>query len=271
MQLNRNIIIMFIIIFSSSFFNIYSQEIEMKKKSIDSLFMLVKEITPNEKGEWLTKKLSVKDSDLEKAKRLLYDAYAYNQIEYDKKLVEWVKDWENTEIKKAKKDRGVSPGVRIQKLKEALAEKYGWDYVNFLETPYFLKIKVIDKSLGSFKVEEKLHLPEVDLRVEVLDVIKGKKFYSKGQIIIIGYLPIWFRDCNCKVDFEINRTYALPLRHWQFYNKKDSLLALKLNGMHTIYKIDNNIVSTPFEIEKSPNKNWDEFKNEFINKFLIEN
>lgn len=249
------------------------QELNQAQAKIDSFFTLVKKITPSSYNE-LEKAAPINDVDLEKANRFLYEVNAYASVEYQKSLIEWGKDWEKNSIHVDKKDRTIRPGIAVKKVKEALADKYGWEYVNFLETPYLLKVKILDKVVVPYMIDsiKNVKIPEVDLKVEIIDIIKGKHFFEKGEIITIGTLPIWFQDTNQKIDFKESEIYILPIRHWAISSSKNTKdLALKLNGLHTIYKIENNVVVSPFAQEKSPNKDYENFIIELRNKILIDN
>lgn len=257
----------FVFVFIS---NLLAQEIQKKKEIVDSLFELVKKITPANQNEVTT----IKDPDLEKAKQLLYEAYAYAPIEFENELHKWTEEWRNTAIKGVKPPNGIKPGTRLQNVKEKLAEKYGWEYVRFLETPYFMKFRILTVSNSSYNLNRPLpngrnrKTTKIDLEVEILEVLKGKNFYSTGDTITISYLPIQF-SYTALPEFEINQIYAAPLKHWSKPQKPIyHNLMLKLNGLHTLYKIENNIVYSPLVPEKNFSKPWREFKSKFNKRYL---
>ncbi len=262
-----------IIIFALYWFlfitNVFAQEIQGEKKKVDSLFELIKKITPANQSEVI----EIEDPDLEKAKQLLYEAYAYAPIEFENELNRWTEEWRSTGIKGVKAPIGIKPGTRLQKVKEKLAQKYGWEYVRFLETSYFIKVKIIDIKYSTYAFEmrnKQFQLTRINLIAKILDVIKGKEFYSSGDTITISYLPFWFKK-STPPNFEINQIYALPLKHWSYKkNTKYPELMLKLNGLHTLYKIENNFVYSPLAPEESPLKTWSFFKREFKKNFLID-
>ncbi|MBU0561093.1 MAG: hypothetical protein KKG93_16170, partial [Bacteroidetes bacterium] len=89
-----------------------------------------------------------------------------------------------------------------------------------------------------------------------------------GDTITISYLPIQFSYTALPV-FEINQIYAAPLKHWSKPQKPTyHNLMLKLNGLHTLYKIENNIVYSPLVPEKNFSKPWQEFKSKFTQRYL---
>lgn len=253
--------------------NSFAQEIQEKKEIVDSLFKLVKKITPAEGKEVYAKKLTIKDNDLEKAKKMLYEAYAYAPIEFEKKLHQWTQAWGSTGILGVKEPDGTRPGRRLWKLKESIAEKYGWDYVWFLETPYVLKVEILDKDTSlyeGYNKDKKFRLRQVDLKVKILEVIKGEKIFQKDEEITISYLPIWYLECDCPVDFKEGSTYLIPVKPWYYRdNKGPKKLLIKNNGMKHFYEIKNNIVTRPFVNNDNFTKQWPLFKKDFINKYLI--
>jgi hypothetical protein len=256
-------IILFSIFMLVCTLNIESQEIQGEKGKIDSLFEIVKKITPQNQNEVI----EIKDSDLEKAKQLLYEVYAYAPIEFDNELRKWPE-----KLRSMGKKGIIISGALLKNVKKKLAEKYGWEYVRFLETPYFMKFKILMISPSFYNIKRtfrkgrKIRIPKINFVVKVLDVVKGKKFYSSGDTITMSYLPIQFSNYPSP-KFEINQIYAAPLGHWS-KNPSYKELMLKLNGLHTLYKIENNIVYSPLTPKKSPLITWNEFKSWFIHKYL---
>lgn len=269
MRTVKVIISVFLLAFVS---NSFAQEIQEKKEIVDSLFKLVKKnILINNNGT-----VTISEPDLEKFKRLLYKAYAYAPTEFRDELIQWTEEWRSTGIKGVKPPTGIKPSTRLQKVKEKLAEKYGWEYVRFLETPYFMKVKVLDIKNSEYKLHRankkgiEFKVQKIDILVKITDIIKGNNYYSLGDTITIGYLPIQFGS-SALPEFKLNHIYAFPLKPWS--RKEDYMhnnLMLKLNGLHTFYEIKNGFVYSPLTPEKSPMQSWDAFKNDFKQKFLIE-
>lgn len=254
------------------FTNLNAQEIQSKSQKVDSLFFYVKKNIPFEKNVCH----EITDVELEKIKKFLYESYAYAPIEFDKKLNKWYKEWEATGIKGVSPPVGLKPSKRLHLLKEKIADKYGWEYVRYLETPYFMKVKITDIKPSSYKIDKRgIRTAKIDLKVEILEVLKGGKFYSIGDVITVSYLPIWFQKTKSP-NFELNEIYAFPLRHWSeigntgYFNQKTELL-LNLHGQHSFYKIKNENVTTPLIFEDNFSCPWNDFKKSFKQKYVIEN
>ncbi len=249
--------------------NLTTQEIKERKSAADSLLQFVKEITPEKVGE----SFEINDEELEQARKLLYNAYAYAPLELKKQLHKWTEQWRSTGIKGVKPPIGIKPTARLKRVKSKLAEKYGWEYVRFLETPYFMKVVVKDITYLTYSIKRgnrNIKLHKVNLKAKILDVIKGKAFYSVNETIIVSYLPFWFYESSLP-EFKVGSIYAFPLKHWPNEKKvEENELMLKLNGLHTLYEVKNDIVYSPLAPDKSPLKSWKTFKYEFGKNFLIE-
>lgn len=250
-----------LIFFTSSY---AQEEVETKNKKIDSLFSLVKKITPDYKNSMDTEKVHISDYDLEKARELLYYSYAHATMEYRQKRKAWHKEWEKAGRK------GIKPVKRINQLEIALKEKYGQDYVGFLKIPYFMKVKIIDISQTGFPIKKirgrKASTAQINLKVKILEVLKGENYYSVGDITTISYFPIWFQERGVYPKFNIGKEYALPLSLWN--NQPIDILRLNLHGLGSLYQIENNDVSRPLISETVVIKSWNDFKNEFKQNYI---
>ena len=248
--------------------DIQAQEETEAVRKIDSLFNIIYKTTPGEYREDVFKKSSIKEEEIQKAHDLLFYSYSKVPQEFRQIRLNEIKLWKDKVINNEIPKNSVNPSVRLSMLKEKLAEVYGWEYVRFMETPYFLKVKVLDIRGGMYEnpEDEKVSLPEVVLKVEIMDVVKGGEAFDIGKELSIGYLPHWFRY-HVAPNINKDEIYAIPVRYWTS-EYAESEYALDLYGLHTLYKVENNIVISPLEPEKSPNINWADFKKEFSQKFL---
>jgi len=261
----------------------FGQNITEKEKKIDSLFALIKKVTPTKKTEIFdsslkkNKNVQFNQTDLETARKLLYYSYANSSIEFDEKFNAWHHEWKNSGKKGISRPSELKPGIRLNILKKSLAEKYGNDYVYFLETPYFIKAKILEISNTDYTIDKRgLKTAKIDLEIEILDILKGNGFYSIGDTITVSYLPIWFQEKSNSLHFNINEIFAFSLKHWSItgntenFNLKTQLL-LKLNDSYTLFKIENDIVYNEYTSKRHINKTWAEFKRDFNEKYIIKN
>ncbi len=158
-------------------------------------------------------------------------------------------------------------------MEEALAQKYGWDYVRYLETPYILKVKVLSKNVSTYKSfnKDEISLQQVDLSVKIEEIVKGYNAFKEGEEIVISYLPIWYSDCDCPIDFSVGSTYLIPLRPWYFkHNKSLKNLMIKNIGMEHFYKIEHDSVTKPFITNGNFSDSWDSLKKDIKRKYILE-
>lgn len=247
---------------------VHSQEALEAAKKIDSLFTLIYKTTPNEYKDIDLKKSVITEEEIKKVHDLLYYSYSKVPKEFRQFRLNEIQLWKNKVINKQISKNSINPSVRLRLLKEKLAEIYGWEYVRFMETPFFMKVKILDIKGGIYENPEdkRVTLPEVILEVKILDVVKGEGTFEIGKELSIGYLPHWFRYYKAP-NINKEEIYAIPVRYWTS-EYAESELALDLNGLHTLYKIENDIVISPLDPEKSPNMNWADFKLGFAQKFL---
>lgn len=271
-------LIFFLVFIFLAFQNTYSQKNTKDTKVIDSLILKIKEFVPNNNLDLfnnkkkLTKNLS--DKEIKKFEDFLYKSYAYHPIELEKKFDKWHDDWAKTGISGVKPPDGINPYLRKYKIRDILIKEHGFDYVLFLETPYFIKFKILNikSSIYVSYSDTSKTLPQIDMKAEILEVIKGNSFYKKEQIITVSYLPLWYANCDCPINFESGEVYVIPLKPWHYKLNRDlNNLSIKNNGMNYFFKIENNIVSTHFVNDVIEHSSWKSFKQKFINKFNIKN
>ncbi len=247
--------------------NLTAQEIKERKSAADSLLQFVKKITPEKRGE-IPK---INDGDLELVKKYYYNAYAYAPVETEKKFHQWYLNWGEKVKREGLESAGELPAIRFKRIKEKLAEKYDWDYVWFLETPYVLKVKILSIYGSAYKgFHGEVNFAQVDMKAKILEVIKGKEFFQEGETVTISYLPVWYSDCDCPVNFQEGAVYVLPLKPWFYKNNKGAKeLRIKNNGMKHFYKIENNTVLRPFVKESDYSEDWETFRKNFIGKYIF--
>jgi hypothetical protein len=245
------------------FTSVYSQEvIETKKQKVDSLFTLTMQLTAGN-----TKGLNIKPSEnnLKKAKELLYFAYAHAIGDYKKKSKEEYEKW------KAEGRKDVKPNLRMKKLEKALKEKYGDDYVGYLKTSYFMKIKILDITKTKYPIKEirgeEFFTEQIDVKVKILDVLKGENYYTINDVITISYLPIWFQESGVLPNFEIGYEYALPLNIWKHHSTE--VLRVSLHSLETLYRIEADNMYSPLLSETDIVNSWSNFKEDFLKKYII--
>ena len=249
--------------------NIFAQN-ENNERSIDSLFAVAEKFKPVfSEGKFSCE--ITDSSELEKVRRLLYNSLSNNPHKYYKKLLERTEEWKQ-DILSGKLPRLDKPAAKIGYLKEAVANIYGWDYVRFMEAPYFMKVKVLDLSSDTYVSGSRgLELDKINIKAQILDIVKSTDEYSVGDTITVSYLPFWFRNSS-PPSFNTGNTYAFPMKNWGGINNvdKENELELNLVGLHTFYKIKNDTLISPLAPEYNSSKSWESFKKEFRAKYMID-
>jgi len=248
--------------------NILAQEQQENNRKIDSLFTIIKKVTPAKRSEIFDskllkfKKITIDENALEKAMELMYYAYAHAPNELRRKQHELYVEWRKVGPEELK------PNERRKIVEEAIAEKYGKDYLGFLKTPYFMRVKILDINKTTYPTDKKIrgHISQYNLEVKITNILKGKEYYTEGDTITIAYLPIWFSNGNVSPPkFKIDEEYIVPLNHW----KNSNILELDMHGLNTLFQVKNNEVYCPLISEKEIIKSWDDFKKEFEQKYLM--
>jgi len=161
--------------------------------------------------------------------------------------------------------------VRKKNLSDELSKIYGEKFMKIIDVPYYLRIKIIDKSPSQYispgPPERKFRT--VKLTVLIEDVLKGKNQFTLGNTITIEYMKWWFG--NSLITFEPGNSYFIPLRPWTgtagFLGWRPDFLP---DDNYAIYEIKDEIVSTPnnyFDIGTVTE--WIHFKKVFIKKYIL--
>lgn len=142
--------------------------------------------------------------------------------------------------------------------------------MGFLKTPYFMKVEILGITKTIYPTDKKIrgHISQYNLKVKITDILKGKEYYSVGDTLTIAFLPIWFSQSGKSPKFKIGEEYVVPLTHWEKY--KSDILKIRLQGLHTLYQVKDTHVYCPLVSETEVVKSWCDFKNEFLQKYLMD-
>ena len=249
---------------------IYAQQ-DSTSQSVSKYWNKVDQIsTTYVKGAGITKKFS--DEEIDSLTHVFYHAISDDPVGY-----RISKDNERDSLDNILKENHynsnlIAPRVNsLSTIYDLIKKKYGKNFCEILQCPYFLRVKLIRDSLSEFipNTPRSFRTPQENLICKVEDVIKGGKFFKIGQEIRISFLLFWMSDA--KTAFKVGKSYFIPLRPWGYKElyKKLTLYILSDNNF-AIYPIDNGIISTPgnyFGIGETAN--WETFKNDFIKKYIL--
>jgi len=269
MKAKRNPIIVFMLILVLRA-NIYAQQ-DSASQSVSKYWNKVNQIsTTYVKGVGITKKFS--DEEIDSLTYLFYHAIGDDPVDYNI-ANDSEREYENKILKENNYSiNSITPRVKsLRTIFDLIKKKYGKNFFEILQCPYFLRVKLIRDSLSEYipSTLRSFKTPQGNLICKVEDVIKGGKFFKIGQEIIVSYLVFWMSDS--KTTFKVGENYFMPLRPWGY---KDSYKKLTLhffpdNNFDT-YPINNEYISTPgnyFGIGVTTN--WETFRNDFIKKYIL--
>lgn len=269
MKAYGNLIIVFMMVLFSKTI-IYAQQ-DSSSQSVSMYWSKVDQIsTYYVKGAGITKKFS--DEEIDSITHLFYHAINDDPIGYSIS-----KDNERDSLDNILKENhgnsdSIAPRVNsLTTIYDLIKKKYGKNFFEILQCPYFLRIKLIRDSLSEYipNTPRSFRTWQGNLICKVEDVIKGEKFFKIGQEITISYLVFWMSEA--KIPFKIGESYFMPLRPWGYKDayKKLTLHFFPDNNCAT-YPINNEMVSTPgnyFSIGETTS--WESFKNDFIKQFVL--
>jgi len=208
------------------------------------------------------------DKDIENILRKLYLAIADDPEGFENYIVRRYHKQANDF--KANKVIATKPtiGNIIGLIQFKIAEKYSKEFVSLITTPYFFRVKIKNKSSSIYIDREGRYHEQTIINGEIEDVVKGEKRFKKGQNIIFMYL----NSMNCSRNFEIDKSYFIPIRVSTMENSNYEGLTLQWFDCNTTYQIENEIIKIPGNYFKiAEEASWKDFKRLFSSKYLIKN
>lgn len=252
-----------VILFSSFIITAQSGSIDTIK--LNNFWKAVERVSQFEKD-----KIDI-DSNSIRAIMLDYYKVQYeNPIGYKKSIKEKFDIWEIHNKGKSRSERELKPGVKIGRFKRFLAKKYGAEFVEIIGVPYFIKGKIVGIDMDNYFSEpDDLNYPKTILKIRIDDVLKGKSIFSIGQIIEISILNFWYESFP---DFyKVEGDYFFPVKPWNCNDLGCSEYTISFlpNTNFSVFPIKNNIISNVEFFDIEPILNWDNFRANFIKKYVI--
>ncbi len=282
MKIFNIIIIVLINCYSIAFPQFYTeQEIS---PSVTEFMNLAEETAKYYDGEHGLQK-SFNDEELKHITKLYFKIYNEDPVGLSKYIHIKHKEWEQ-KLKESDKTimQYSRPGFTEGILKKQIRKKYGGKFTEIISTPAFIRGKVI--SIGSQVRKADVREPydnlgiiaQIDLTVYIEEVLKGEKFFKKGETITISYSLDWLSGDS----YQVNKSYLFPLRPWlslREYKGEVTLQWLFYKGenyipfegeIEEVYPIENESVFSKEDFfdtgERTP---WETFKEHFRNTYMI--
>jgi hypothetical protein len=165
-------------------------------------------------------------------------------------------------------------GVYVAAIEKAIAKYKGEAFLRLIKIPYYIKVIITGKENKLFKdVSDNIPFPEVIVKGKVAEIIKGGAKFTLNEEISFFYLLPWYQHAGCTPDFEIGKTYFVPLiittGEDNVYNKL--ALALINDGSCSVYNIKDDLINTPGNYFGTGEiTGWKKFKNVFIQKYILQ-
>lgn len=150
-----------------------------------------------------------------------------------------------------------------------IADKYSKKYHAIITTPYFLRVKITDKSPGVYTDRQENPHDQTILKGQIEEIIKGKKRFNEGDIISFMYLN---KPTKCLRNYEVGKSYFIPFWVSTLEVSNYEGLSLQWFDCKGSYLIKDGTITIPdnyFEIAEEIR--WEEFKVKFIEKYIISN
>jgi len=250
---------------------ILSQEKQEEiKESVKDFFDTVKNYTQdfnasNKEGLLKTHKYS--DEEIESLLYKYYKAKAEDPVGFYK--YQENEDAVNKEHLEKSIGNELSLAKKVGIIYKILSSKYGRPFVDIINVPYYLKVKILNIKQEKFESSIGL-VPRTKMVVEIDEILKGEDRFRDKNIIEINFLNFWMR--NTKQNFEINKEYFVGLIPWNCYNGDCGDIALQIfsDGNYGIYPIENNNIITKGNLfQFGEVSKWSNFRNQFEEKFIM--
>lgn len=206
--------------------------------------------------------------DIDRIAQLFYRVFDEDPVGYNIYLKQKFQKWS------AVRDLNeLKPAIKIRRLTERVAQKYGIPFTEIIKTPAFLRCKFLFFS-SSYYTEG---IISSDFNFIVEDVLKGNKYFKVGDTITVRMLP----DIECpSPEFKVGNSYIVSLGT-NFSTGQDSFNII----FHYLVENYNTWIMgkppTTFLIEKEiiqkceyfgfSEMEWNKFKEFFKEKYLIFN
>lgn len=217
----------------------------------------------------MSERLTLTTDELNTITEKMYNAIAMDPIGFNKYLD---KRNEETKITELMSENGlVKPtfGMVIGSIQREIADIYSDEFLTLIKIPYFLRIKITNKTKKIF--QDVIPIEQTVLEGTIEDVIKGEMKFRKDEIIVFSYLQTWKSGQDCHNDFEIGKSYFVPIITFRLKDPEYLYGSKHLDDDNCgVYLIKNNIINTPNDFFNiCEEMSWTTFKKEFQSKFII--
>jgi len=177
---------------------------------------------------------------------------------------EWLRDVKEKKLDGNKLTLGNIEGVIKMKIKK----KYSYNFLTLITTPYFLRVRITDKSPDVYIDTQGGSHDIFVLRGKIEEILKGRKRFNEGEYISFMHGN---NLTKCLRNYEIGQSYFVPFTVSTLENSNYEGLIKQWFVCKGDYLVEKETIKIPenyFEIAEEIN--WDEFKEQFIDKYIIQ-
>lgn len=239
--------------------NIYSAEVEEYMNALQ-IYALQYEYTPSFDD------FVIGTQALDDLLVLLYKAIASDPEGYTNYLSRVIK-YQREQIKFGKMDKNKPSIGDFHKLvRSKLEDQYSRKFITLITTPYFLKVKIVEKIPGIYTTPSGNEFKQYSVEAEIEDILKGEQKYKIGEQITFIYSKIG----TCNRNYEVGNTYLIPFTVLTTVSSSYNGLTPQWFDCSGNYLISDEIISIPDNyFGFGENISWSDFKLQFKDQFII--
>lgn len=260
-----NLILSFVFIFC---LNIYPQIKEDYSIEVQEYMNDLQAFTEEYKYMPEFSEFSISDQELDDLLLKMYNAIESDPEGFKNYLgKEFI--YKREQVKAGKMDINKSSIIDFHKLiRSKLVKKYSQKFIEIITTPYFLKVKIIDKTHGTYTDDTGYKHEQFDVKAEIEDIIKGEKKYRVGEQITFKYL----KSQRCVRYYEVGKSYLIPFEVITTVTSSFNGLTPQWFDCAGNYLIENEILTSSDDyFEIGTDISWYEFKEKFTQKYILNN
>jgi len=261
MPLNKRLIAGILIIALQS---IYGQQADTISTEVKAFWDIA-----NENAEYKEKEVYKKpftESDIKDIAVKLYTATEKDPYGFDR----YIKTEHKKYLENAKSDPAlIAPSPKKQLILNEIDKIYGEKYGQMIETPFFIRGKLLGQTKGEYHATSGINYTKVILEVMIDDICKGNNFFKKGEKIKIIYLDQWLDYTDFPFQLQNNSEYFIAMRIWGKDRNELCIANFNLNSL-AIYSIKDERIEVKDDVfGLGENLDWKTFITTFKEKYIL--
>jgi len=154
------------------------------------------------------------DEEIKHIAELYFKCYNVNPLGFNQYVNAKHNEWRKAPYEVGMKSMHIRmrPWLKVYKLRDQIANNYGVPFTAVIGTPAFLRCKYLSLDFSDYNLTSGLDTNFIKLHNFIFlveDVLKGNKFFKKGDTISVKMLP---NVESPRPDFKICNIYLIPVR-----------------------------------------------------------